>query len=125
MLLLLLVVALALPMRLHGLMAMPGAAAVIAASPPPCHETLPQNAADQEPEHHHGESSHAHGHGGTMKGPVHLSLHCATAGLVVPVRLADLAPPALQAIEALAPAEMPRAEGLAPPRQERPPRLKV
>ncbi len=119
----LLVMALAMPMRLHGLMVMPAHAA-----------------SDHGPPHSHHQSAHhvdaavpchetdgsADGSADESERPVtsggHASLHCATAGLVVPSRLVELPSLRLAIFEALVPAEMPLAEGLAPPRQERPPR---
>lgn len=135
----LLVMALAMPMRLHGLMAMPDHAAGHhahgaghAIHPPgqpalaaiPCHET----------EHEAARSHHALADD-PMPAPVdtperpvtsggHASLHCATAGLVVPSRLVDLPLPRLATFETLAPTEMLLTEGMAPPRQERPPRTR-
>lgn len=115
--LVLLVLALALPMRLHGLMmAGPAEAAAIheAGLPPPCH-------GHDSPDHPSGT-----GHGPEDRAPAglagHAGTHCVAAGLVVPVRAVDVPAPYPLPIEALRPAEMTPGDGLAPPRQERPPR---
>jgi len=111
-LLVLLVLALALPMRLHGLMAPPAEALPIAHSEahPPCHgesSSSEHKAPDHEPK---GGAGHA-------------SLHCATAGLVVPARAVDVPMPQGFALERLPPLEVQPGDGLAPSRQERPPRI--
>lgn len=133
----LLVMALAMPMRLHGLMAMPEHAAHHASHQPgqpavsaiPCHETARHETARHEAGLAHPALPDEPLLPAPMDAPErpvtsggHASLHCATAGLVVPSRLVDLPLPGLAMFEALAPAEMPLAEGIAPPRQERPPR---
>lgn len=137
----LLVMALAMPMRLHGLMAMPEHAAGSHAHPAqhathqpvqtavsavPCHETGHKAGQEAGRAHHALADDQLPAPVDSPERPVtsgsHASLHCATAGLVVPSRLVDLPLPRLAMFEALAPAEMPLAEGIAPPRQERPPR---
>lgn len=134
-----LVLALALPMRLHGLMiAGPvHAAAALNEPAPPCHDAGGHRAGHPLPAahglHHTGPVEPAPiapasddrnpDHPAPSSKLAHASLHCATAGMVVPVRPVDVPAPHSLAIEALRPAEMPPGEGLAPPRQERPPRL--
>ncbi|WP_284178625.1 hypothetical protein [Rhabdaerophilum sp. SD176] len=134
--LILLVLALALPMRLHGLMiAGPVHAASSLNEPaPPCHDAeshAPGHALPAaEGPHHHPPADPAPDSDlpeppAPASKPGHASLHCATAGMVVPVRPVDVPAPHSLAIEALRPAEMPPGEGLAPPRQERPPRFRA
>lgn len=131
--LVLLVLALALPMRLHGLML---AGPVHAASSqhgaaPPCHDAeghAPGHALPAAHEPHQPVPVAPSPDTDMPESPApagkatHASLHCATAGMVVPVRAVDVPAPHSLAIEALRPAEMPPGDGLAPPRQERPPR---
>ncbi len=125
--LVLLVLALALPMRLHGLMIggpAPAMATLHESGHPPCHDSGSENARQPEAGHDHGEGQgHAHEDKAPSGKPGHASLHCATAGMVVPVRPVEM--PALHslAVEALRPAEATSGDGLGPPRQERPPRL--
>lgn len=136
-LMVLLVLALAMPMRLHGLIMPPAGIPAIAlhvtalSEDIPCHDAAGTIAVATLHQHHHRgdhDSRTDHGHSvprDGQKAPAasHGSLHCATAGMVMPVRLPDLAPPHRLALEALRPAEALPAEGLSPPRQERPPRL--
>ncbi|MCZ8182118.1 MAG: hypothetical protein O9322_04040 [Beijerinckiaceae bacterium] len=132
--LVLLVLALALPMRLHGLMIagpVHAASSLHAPVAVPCHDAEGHAPGSPLPAaygpHHHapadpspdGDTPDSPAPAGK---PAHASLHCATAGMVVPVRAVDVPAPHSLAIEALRPAEMPPGEGLAPPRQERPPR---
>ena len=139
----LLVMALAMPMRLHGLMAMPDHAAgshahgaghapdqpgqpALAAIP--CHETEHVAGLEAARSHHALADDLMPVPVDTPERPVtsggHASLHCAAAGLVVPNRLVDLPLPRLAMFETLAPTEMLLTEGMAPPRQERPPRTR-
>lgn len=139
--LVLLVLALALPMRLHGLM-MAGsahAAAGLHESAPPCHDAeghAPANLLLVAHEPHHAlpaepspdslaPDADAPDNSAPAGKPGHASLHCATAGMVLPVRVVDVPAPHSLAIEALRPTEMPPGDGLAPPRQERPPRARA